>query len=209
MWNMTNTAKELLHKESQMVSFPVPLSLATCISSYSPVPLESTEDLRMFLQQASLANPSVVQENEGGQETSVICGPIPSSAFASYNPGTASWKMSEVFSRRGTSKKSSKTWPKAGMMLDGVVYRQQKWEHRIKETASGLWHTPTARDWKGYTRRAGKSICNQLEELFPDTSGVPHPEFIEELMGFPKRWTDLKPLGMHNFQQWLQQHGIY
>jgi hypothetical protein len=44
-----------------------------------------------------------------------------------------------------------------------------------------------ARDWKGYTMRAGHSICDQLRRLYGDV-GRPNPRWIEWLMGFPSDW---------------------
>jgi hypothetical protein len=35
----------------------------------------------------------------------------------------------------------------------------------------------------------------------------PHPDISELVMDIPIGWTDLKPLEMDKFQQWLQQHG--
>lgn len=45
----------------------------------------------------------------------------------------------------------------------------------------------------GYTMRATESRCNYLRDIFPGTSGKPHPEYYEEVMGFPTGWTELKP----------------
>jgi hypothetical protein len=66
--------------------------------------------------------------------------------------------------------------------------------HCIPAAAVGAptWHTPCARDFKGYTMREGESICNQLRRIFHLTSGTPHPAFAEEVQGFPEGWTDLE-----------------
>lgn len=127
---------------SRMVSsLPRPSSL-TCVSSYSLVQPRSIEDLQMWLQQDSLASPSPLPEEAKEKVTTETSGPKPSKSFARYDHDSASWKMSEDFSRRATSKKSSKTWIKAGIMLDGVCYRQPNWERRISEIGSGLWPSP-------------------------------------------------------------------
>jgi hypothetical protein len=39
--------------------------------------------------------------------------------------------------------------------------------------------------------------------------GTLNPTFVEWLMGWPLEWTDLKPLEMDKFQQWLHLHGNY
>ena len=48
----------------------------------------------------------------------------PSTSFATLNRNMSSWKMSSASSAAtATSDKSSETWPRRGMMLDGIVYR--------------------------------------------------------------------------------------
>jgi hypothetical protein len=94
------------------------------------------------------------------------------------------------------------------MMLDGMCYRHHRLLTKRTGQDSGSWYRPTARDWKGYTRREGESICNQLKKLFPETSGKPHPEFIEEVMGWPIGWSELKPLATDKYQS-AQQSPFY
>jgi hypothetical protein len=36
-----------------------------------------------------------------------------------------------------------------------------------------------------------------------------NPIFVEWMMGWPTNWTDLKPLAMDKFRQWLEQFGRY
>ena len=38
--------------------------------------------------------------------------------------------------------------------------------------------------------------------------GTLNPNWVEWLMGWPIGWTDLNPLGMDKFQQWLDLHGM-
>lgn len=37
--------------------------------------------------------------------------------------------------------------------------------------------------------------------------GPPNPEFLEQLMGWPIGWTDMRPLAKAKFQQWCERHG--
>jgi len=39
--------------------------------------------------------------------------------------------------------------------------------------------------------------------------GSLNPPWVEWLMGWPIGWTDLHPLEMDKFQQWLSSHGIF
>jgi len=38
------------------------------------------------------------------------------------------------------------------------------------------------------------------------TLGRLNPQFVEWLMGWPIGWTELQPLAMDRFQQWLREH---
>ena len=44
--------------------------------------------------------------------------------------------------------------------------------------------------------------------LNAQVGGSLNPTWVEWLMGWPLGWTDLEPLEMDKFQQWLEQHGI-
>lgn len=50
-------------------------------------------------------------------------------------------------------------------------------------SCSPKYNTVCARDYKGATNYS--SLPRQI-------GGVPHPEFAEDLMGFPERWTELE-----------------
>jgi hypothetical protein len=68
------------------------------------------------------------------------------------------------------------------------------------------WPTPISRDW-----RSGKVSQATMERnsrpLSEQIGGSLNPMWVEWLMGFPLGWTDLEPLAMGKFQQWLEQHG--
>ena len=44
-------------------------------------------------------------------------------------------------------------------------------------------------------------------EICKADGGLPKPEWVENLMGWPTGWTDLQPLEMGKFQQWRSLHG--
>jgi len=194
-----------------MESYQSPRSLGTCVSSHSPVQLENTEDLRTSLQQVSPANRSALPESEREQTTSATCGPLPFASLEKCGPHTSYWRTSQACfpDLTGTLDKFSETWPRAGMMLDGGCYRRQKWERRIKEIGCGLLlPTLTASDHiesfavkpRVNPARGGKTLGEWL-------TFAPTPSFAERWMGWPIGWTDLKPLAMDKFQQWLRQFG--
>ena len=70
------------------------------------------------------------------------------------------------------------------------------------------WSTPCAQD---YRRRGPNSKQQGLPESvhLENKAGQLNPDWVEWLMGWPIGWTDLRPLGMDRFQQWLDLHGKY
>lgn len=67
--------------------------------------------------------------------------------------------------------------------------------------------TPQARDWKGKSQRA--SSGNKTDCLPNAVGGQLNPYWVEWLMGWPIGWTDLKPLEIDKYQQWLESHGNF
>jgi hypothetical protein len=64
-------------------------------------------------------------------------------------------------------------------------------------SCSPRYPTPCARDHKGMSSRSWRGRdagANRPYATLPDAiGGCPHPEFVEELMGFPIGYTDLEP----------------
>jgi hypothetical protein len=139
--------------------------------------------------EASLANPSVLLEEDWRKRIAAGSGLNLNGAYAWYDPITHSWRTFQGCLPEGWEM-YSETWHQSGMMLNGIVFQQRPLVPRTYVIGSSSWLTPVARDWKGYTKRAGESICNQLRDLYGRT-GKPNPPWIEWLMGFPLKWTDL------------------
>jgi hypothetical protein len=102
-----------------------------------------------------------------------------------------------------------------------------------------MWPTPNQRDWKdtGATQgnRKSPNLGTMVHQSFappqardfrtgstdrwenPERTrnlndqigGQLNPNWVEWLMGWPIGWTDLNPLGMDKFQQWLNSHSIF
>lgn len=103
---------------------------------------------------------------------------------------------------------------------------------------NGLWPTPTSGDSKDRMRSkkskaagTGMTLLEKVLFATPNTRGIDNgkrgriaakrngtfvthsggklnPTWVEWLMGWPLGWTDLKPLEMDKFQQWLEKHGF-
>src|SRR3990167_2346832 len=78
---------------------------------------------------------------KGLQEKGPVCGKNFIGSFASLDPDTSSWKTlrpSEV----GDSQLYSRTWPRSGMMRNGIAYQLPPLVLLTKGIGSGLWPTP-------------------------------------------------------------------
>jgi len=62
--------------------------------------------------------------------------------------------------------------------------------------------TPAARDYRSPNKNG-----NMADQLPNVVGGQLNPTWVEWLMGWPLGWTELKPLAMDKFRQWLEQHG--
>lgn len=166
-----DSVSELLLQESETDSCPPPPSSEMFVSSYSPVQLAGTEDLSMWLQAAFPANRSVSQGVSLEPMTRETCGRQQSSAFASYDQDSHSWRMSQGWLLADISAPSWETWPRAGMTQNGAFYPQPKWERRIREIAYGLepnnetfFHTPNTTGMDGGSN-SRKALRKRLEKI--------------------------------------------
>ena len=114
------------------------------------------------------------------------CGSSTHGSFAYFDPTSRSLKTSQDSLFQEWTEFSA-SWPQAGMMRNGKCYQREALVRHITVLGCSSWLTPVARDWKGYKKRAGESICNQLREIYGG-SGTPNPNWIEWLMGFPVGW---------------------
>lgn len=168
----------------------------------------STEDPTVTKWIASLpdfrVSPSVLQDNGDAQTTSETCGPKPFALLEKLGPNGFFWKTSQAC-LFPTSEQFSETWPKQGMMQDGRCYRLPASAHPTDELAFGSLPTPTASPYgRNKSRGPNAKIRPSLQML---AGGPLNPEFVEWLMGWPMGGTDLRPLEMELFRQWLRGHG--
>lgn len=159
--NEKNTPPTLSRQESETGTCAMLPSGATC----TPSPNGTTNCADSFVNYSlfvaswlsrvvSRASRSVVQAGVTATPTNEMDGRIPFVSLENYVPPSSSLKtwttscgrwIKPQMSLWGTSEPYSATWPKAGMVSDGVCYRLPKWEQRIREIGSGLLlPTPTA-----------------------------------------------------------------
>lgn len=142
--------------------------------------------------------------------------------FASYDRGSW-WSRTLGLFSLGGSESFSATWPRRGMMRNGVAYVLPTSGRRISEsasswwptptlcgnhnrkgasptsgdglaTAAGRWATPTASDSDGGVGHSGQgSLGRQAPRDPTSAAGALSPAWVGQLMGFPDGWTDGLP----------------
>ena len=105
-----------------------------------------------------------------------------------------------------------------------ATYNKGKWGPKLQTgnlRDAVMWPTPEANERNAYPRMtktrkgvqkvepnlAGAVKTERNSDGSP-TGGQLNPNWVEWLIGWPIGWTDLKPLAMGKYQQWLRQHGL-
>ena len=182
---------------------------------YKPLTESRGEELLMLYREDFLAQTSLPQEKEQGlMEKPQECGEKWQGSFVKFNPNSCSWKTHQ-YSLLGDLEEFSETWPKWGLMRNGECWVQTALDYPIGENEYGCWlPTPVTSMWKGAAKKRywgsqeyRASYTTEWIRTSLDCAQYYHPDFVELIMDFPDKWTELKPLEMHKFQEWRQQPG--
>lgn len=152
-----------------------------------------------------LANQSQIAATAKGSQRlhNLVCGTNSIESFAYYSRDTSSWKTCQQ-SFLEDLESFSETWPRQGITVNGVAYQRHMLEPVTRETVGGLLPTPRSSEWKGVGKVGSKSSLNMrdknyLSGVINETCSPPNgeathlnPSFVEEMMGYPVGWTDLK-----------------
>lgn len=100
-------------------------------------------------------------------------------SFAKYDPDSSSWRTSQLCLDGGLTL-YSETWPRAGIMQNGIVYQLRPLAPITKGTGSGLLPTPQAgtdgrkpkKDWKwnkthwidGQGKKIQTHLCHYVQQ---------------------------------------------
>lgn len=122
MSSLTNIANRSSRNESQTATLIERQSLLMCVSSFSPVQPNSTEELRTWLLEAFPANPLALQESKQAQTMPEICGQQQATLFGLSDLPAFSWKTYQDYCNSTTAKVFSLTLPKWGMWDDTALY---------------------------------------------------------------------------------------
>lgn len=133
-------------------------------------------------------------------ESVQVFGESSQGSFASYDPVTRWWRTSQP-SLMGNWEQFSETFPSAGSMRNGQLYRRAPWVPHTCDSACSLWPTPTASmDGRGFGiplhNRSGRyrqSTISRVHALVGEYGWKIHPHFTEALMALPLGWTATEP----------------
>jgi hypothetical protein len=184
--------------------------------TFAPLTENLGEALLMWYLAAFHAKTLAQQEKaQESTESDQECGEKWRGSFTKYDPDSSSWKTHQC-SLLGDLESFSETWPRWGLMRDGECWEQPMLALRTSETESGSLQipklpTPVTSDANGAGRVGPRKSGNisSLKDYLSKWHKLAYPpvNITEYMMGWPLGWTDLKPLAMDKFQQWLEEHG--
>lgn len=114
---------------------------------------------------------------------------------------------------------SLQTLPKSGMMQNGIVYQLPQLVRYTREKECSLLLTPTASEammgsifnnnmvfkptktggWRKISNKGDNGNAGLARTIKIATGKFPKASFIEMMMGFPKKWTELNALEMQSY----------
>ena len=134
-------------------------------------------------------------------------------SLARWDRDLCSWKTAQCSLLEDLGE-CSVTWPRWGLMRNGVCYQRPIPAPLTCARESGLWPTPTQR-FPTPTAQDAKNNGGPSQQLrnTPPLNAVANgplnPQFVEWLMGWPIGWTGLQPLATAKYHEWRRQHGGY
>ena len=172
--------------------------------TYKPLTETRGEELLTLYREVFHAKTSVPRGGgQGSLETNLQCGNTWQGLLAKLDPNTSLWKIPQC-SLFEDLELSLQTWPRWGLMQDGVCWEQIPSVRVTTEKEFGYWPTPTATDWKATGRletlkRQGNNLeaggQNRPQYHYSRLMNMKMPVSSSEmLMLWPIEWTDLKPL---------------
>ena len=182
-------------------------------------------DWLMLSQEDSHVNHSQCQGSVKKNWIVAICGLKLLRLLGKYDQNLHFWKMFQGSSLPFISEESLQIFPQLGMIVDGALWEGIMLEHRMRGNDCGFLPTVmsseaiqfangnirTTETWQSTTRLSHYLIGMELNlknhQKCPEKHIHVHPCFAEWMMDWPINWTELKPLAMGKFHQWLNWHG--
>jgi hypothetical protein len=176
-------------------------------TTFAPLTENRGEDvLTWFLAGFHVKTSHAPEKGLESKESDLECGWKWHGSFVKWHPATSSWKTRQCSLLEGLDE-FSETWPRWGMMRDGECWELATLERNMLETESGFLPTPTRHNAKEGNYPAEHNRNTPL--LATHAGGKINPDWTEWLMGWPSKWTDLRPSGTGKFQRWRLSHGKF
>ncbi len=190
--------------------------------TYAPLTDDRGAALLTWYLEASRARTSAFPEKEKdwkGQEAD--CGQKWRGSFAKFDRDSYSWKIPQTLPGWDLTV-SSETWPKWGTMRNGVCWELMPLDYPIIAPDYGF--LPTMRAciakhglcWKRAEEGKPKgNLEDYLAYLYVKNGGkrvrgmCVSASFAALMMGWPQKWTSLKPLAMGKYLLWRQLHSRF
>jgi hypothetical protein len=144
------------------------------------------------------------------KEKEADCGPSMQGSLAKYNHFSFSWKTAQC-SLFGGLTQFSGIWPRWGSIRNGELLEPGIPVLHTFEKGYGSF--PTVCSFDRHAIKNLRKDSNLMDGGRHSTSlvhflgGMPNPTWAEWLMGWPMTWTELKPLEMDKYLEWLHLHG--
>jgi hypothetical protein len=173
-------------------------------------PFEESRGEALLMSYLEAFHAKTSQSRGGGRVltgTEAECGVKWRGSFTKYSQDSCSWKTHQC-SLLGDLEEFLETWPQWGLMRDGECWEQRTLEQTIRGTESGFvgqtFPTPDASCGQRGTqphwtpkRKSGHqaqyTINQAVRDLEQSSGGKLNPVWLEWVMGWPLRWTDLRP----------------
>jgi len=147
-------------------------------------------------------------------EKPLECGEKWLASFAKYDPSTHLLRTHQC-SLFEDSTEYCATLPNWGLMRNGECWEQTRLDYPTGENEFGSWlPTPVTSMWRGAakkrfwgSREYRASFTTEWIRTSQDCAQYFDPDYLELLMDFPHKWTELKPLETPKYQEWRQPHG--
>lgn len=196
-------------------------AMDSCQGSQSGTMFEPSTDARGGASATSSPEDSHARTFRPPPKPDQACAESEADSGASSEESRARSKRHISFSKTAPSRpraalaKSSKSYPRWGMMQNGVCFRLAPQEQDTSASASFYLPTPTA-SWArrgfGISRNPRKmryraeivAACLVITSAIGWRTG---PAFCEMLTGWPIGWTGLEPLATAKFQRWWKMRG--
>lgn len=190
--------------------------MTTCEPSLFPDLSATGLNARMLSPEASPVRTFRLRERwAGSTRAGADYGVSYAGLLAKFDPPSRSWRTSQVcFAENGGLglAEFSETWPRSGMMRNGIAFQLPPLAPLTDGIVSGLLPTPdksiaripasaqankVAKNNRGERlSKMGTSIawCEEFLAEWRTTGGELNPQWLEAVMGYPTDWTAAPPL---------------